>query len=260
MQRAIRTHLVHTLLIMAFAAFVAVRQSRADSANSLPISPAAPLLSPAGGANPCADGALSMPLNLTDAVSRALCANPKTRAAWVEIKLYAAQVRTVKESYLPSLGLSAAETEGETRTILNDEPSLDTDARANYPQGRVSLSWVLYDFGQRGSQLESARQLLAAARANLDLNLQQVFLVAAADYYDTQAAHASLDAATQVEDLAQRSLSVAHARVDRGVAPVSDQLQAQTAHAEAVFLRVKAEADLKSKRGAGAGYGSAARH
>lgn len=217
--------------------------------SSIPTSPAAPLLPRQDGADPCVPGALSAPLTLAEAVSGALCANPKTRSAWVSINLYAAQVRTVQESYLPSLGAMAIEAESETRTKLNDEPALNTDAHDHYPAGKLSLSWVLYDFGQRGNQLESARQLLAAARASLDVNLQQVFLRTAADYYDAQAAQASLDASRQIEGLTQRSVDAAHARTQRGVSPISDELQAQTAHAQAALTRVRARAELESKRG-----------
>lgn len=216
----------------------------------VPISPATPLLSPASRTNPCLVGAPGVPLTLGDAVSRALCANPKTRAAWVNMMLYAAEVRTARESYLPTLGATGKEQESVTHTKVNDEPTLDTSSRAHYPQGRVSLSWLLFDFGQRGDQLESARQLLAAARAGLDLSLQQVFLRAAADYYGAQAAQASLNAALEIESLTGRSLDAARARVERGVAPISDQLQAQTAHEQAVVARVKAQADLESERGA----------
>lgn len=243
--------MARALPIALLAALVATPAASAGGPGGVPISPAAPLLSSATNpVDPCVMGALSAPLTLDDAVGRALCANPKTRGAWVSIKLYAAEVRTVRESYLPSLSATGEEEENETHTRVNNDSALDTDAHSHFPAGRLSLSWVLYDFGQRGNQLESARQLLAAARANLDLNLQQVFLRAAADYYDVQAAQASLDAAKQIEDLTQRSLSAAHARTERGVAPISDQLQAQTAHAQAVLTRVKAQADLESKRGA----------
>jgi outer membrane protein len=240
---------VRALLILLLASLFAVTAAVAGEAREIPATPASPLLAGTNLPDPCAL-AVSMPLTLGDAIGRALCANPKTRSAWVAIKLYAAQVRSVRESYLPTLSATGKETESKTETRINDDPLLNTDAQDDYPAWRVDLSWVLYDFGQRGNQLDSARDLLAAARANLDVALQQVFLRAAADYYDAQAAQASLDAATQIEDLTQKSLEAAHARMERGVAPVSDELQARTAHAQAVLTRVKAQADLDTKLGA----------
>jgi outer membrane protein len=195
-------------------------------------------------------GALTVPLTLTDAVTRTLCRNPKTRGAWATIKLYAAEVRVARESYLPDLVGTAKELDSDTRTVVNHEPLLNTSAHSTYPQASLSLGWILYDFGERGAQLDAARQLLAAAQANLDLNLQQAFLQAAADYYDAQAAQASLESTREIEELTRKSVAGSHVRVDKGVAPISDELQAQTAHAQAVVNRVKAEADFKSKRGA----------
>jgi len=237
-------------LTALLAPFAATHTGWAGDPGEVPASPAAPMLSPPNGADPCLMGALSAPLTLADAVSRALCANPKTRSAWVSIKLYAAEVSTARQSYLPDLDAAASEDRSDIHTRLNDEPFLDTRSRATYPEGSVSLSWVLYDFGERGNQLEASRELLAAAQANLDLNLQQIFLQAAADFYGAQAAQASVDAARQIEDLTQSSLSAAHERMQRGVAPISDELQAQTAHAQAVLIRVKAQAQLRYQRGA----------
>jgi outer membrane protein len=235
-----------SLLLMSWAV-------RASDRTEIPASPAAPLLSDSNNPDPCSEGALSLPVTLVDAVSRTLCRNPKTRGAWASIKLYAAEVKVGQDNYLPQLSAKAAETQSDTDTRIKYDRALDTSANDLYPAASISLSWVLYDFGQRSNQLESARELLAAARANLDLNLQQVFLQAAEDYYDAQAAQASLASNLEIEELTKRSVDAAHVRVQKGVAPISDELQAQTAYALAVVNRVKAAAELKDKIGALAG-------
>ena len=79
--------------------------------------------------------------------------------------------------------------------------------------------------------------------------LQTVFGTVAKDFYAAQAAQGSLMAAREVERIAQGSANIAAARVDRGVAAISDQLQAQTAYAEAVINRTKAERDWASAVG-----------
>lgn len=204
-------------------------------------------------AEPCSFAAVDGTISLADAVNRTLCANPKARGAWERIKVRAAAVRVARESYWPNAGIKAAETESRTRTLVKDDRLLDTSANDLYPAASLSLNWVLFDFGLRANQLESARDLLAAAQANLDLTLQQVFLQAAGDFYDAQAAQASTDAAEEIERLTQRSVAAAHLRVDKGAAPLSDELQAQTAYASAVVTRARAAAELKSKLGALAG-------
>lgn len=238
------------LSLVLLQASVAMGPVLAAGASEVPIAPASPLLSPSTGHDACLFPAASGALTLSDAVSRALCANPKTRNAWSAIKLYVAELRSAKEAYLPELSAAGKELESNTHTKINHDPALDTQAHDHYPEGEVQLSWVLYDFGQRGNELEAARDLVAAARANLDLTLQQVFLQSAADYYGAQAAQASLEAAQHVEELTQRSAGAAHVRMQRGVAPVSDELQAQTAHAQAILLRVKAQQEYQVRRGA----------
>jgi outer membrane protein len=237
-------------LLLGLLAALAPLGAGAGNAAGLPPSPASPLLAPGRRGDPCVFGAPGDPLTLNEAVSRALCANPKTRAAWANIELYVAEVHRARQSYLPDLGASARENESVTHTTITHDPALNTNARAHYPEGRVSLDWVLYDFGQRADRLDSARALLAAAHANLDATLQRVFLRAAADYYDTESAQASVAAAVEIERLSRRSLEVARARVRRGVAPVSDQLQAATAHEQALLARVKAQSEFTAARGA----------
>ncbi len=246
------------LYLVAFLVLLMMMQplqagGRDGESVDVPPSPASPLLGKGNGADPCAFGAFGGAVTLVDAVDRTLCANPKARSAWARIKVYVAAVKIAQQGYLPNLGIKAAETESRTRTLLNDDRALDTTSNDLYPAASLSLSWVLYDFGQRRYQLESARELLAAARANLDLTLQQVFLQAAEDYYNAQAAQASLDSDLEIEALTQRSMAAAHLRVEKGVAPVSDELQAQTAYMSAVVTRVKSATEFTVKRGALAG-------
>jgi outer membrane protein len=238
---------LYVLLVVSWSA------GASDRSGEVPATPAAPLLADANDAEPCSFAAVGTTITLADAVNRTLCANPKARGAWQRIKVYAAGVRVARDSYWPIAGIKAAETESRTRTLVTDEHALDTSANDLYPAASLSLNWVLYDFGLRANQLESARDLLAAARANLDLTLQQVFLQAAGDFYDAQAAQASTAAAEEIERLTQKSVEAAHMRVEKGVAPLSDELQAQTAYASAVVTRVRAAAELRAKLGALAG-------
>lgn len=199
---------------------------------------------------PCEFAAMAAPLTLLEAVRRAMCFNPKTRVAWGQIEVSAADVRKARESYLPDLNGTAKEVDSATRTQVDFDAVLDSNSTAHYPQGTISFSWLLLDFGQRRGRLDSARDLLAAARANFNLDLQEVLLQVASDYFDVQAAQASLDSATDVVDLTGSSVAAAGERVGKGVAPLSDELQARTAHAQAVINRVNASSDLETKRGA----------
>jgi outer membrane protein len=113
----------------------------------------------------------------------------------------------------------------------------------------VSLNWTLYDFGARAAAARNASALLAAAQSTQNATLQNLFVAVAKDYYAAQAAAGALAAAEDVERMSGDSAKVASARVDKGIAPISDALQAQTAYTQAVLSRNKAQGAWQSAAG-----------
>ncbi|WP_322030078.1 TolC family protein, partial [Paraburkholderia sp. J76] len=113
----------------------------------------------------------------------------------------------------------------------------------------VSLNWMLYDFGGREAGLANANALLEAARATQDATLQDFFASAAKDYYAAQAALGELQAAQDVEAMTREGMVAAQARADKGVAPITDALQAQTQHEQAVFSLTKAQGEAQKALG-----------
>jgi outer membrane protein len=215
--------------------------------SAVPATPTVNLLG--SGENVCAFGDLPTPLKLQDAVERALCSHPKTRQAWANVKIQAAAVGVGRSAFLPTMSGNWQGTRDIAHNHVTGYPQYDSNYGTNLQNASVSLSWVLYDFGGRSAALRNASELLAAAQANQLATLQTVFGTVAKDFYAAQAAQGTLAAAREVEHTAQGSANAATARVDRGVAAISDQLQAQTAYAEAVVSRTKAENDWASAVG-----------
>ncbi|VWC56967.1 Fis family transcriptional regulator [Burkholderia lata] len=213
----------------------------------VPASPAVDMLG--AGEGVCTFGALASPLRLQEAVERALCNHPKTRQAWANVKIQAAAVGVGRAAFLPTLNGNWQGTQDVAHNHVTGYPQYDSNYQTRLQNASVSLSWVLYDFGGRSASLRNATELLAAAQANQLATLQTVFAAVAKDFYAAQASQGSLSAAREVERTAQASAEVATARVERGVAAISDQLQAQTAYAEAVLNRTKAESDWASAVG-----------
>ncbi|KVD94622.1 Fis family transcriptional regulator [Burkholderia stagnalis] len=203
----------------------------------------------AAGGSICTFGDLPAPLRLQDAVERALCNHPKTRQAWANVKIQSAAVGIGRAAFLPTVNGNWQGTRDIAANHVTGYPQYDSNYITNSQSASVSLSWVLYDFGGRSAALRNASELLAAAQANQLATLQTVFGVIAKDYYSAQAAQGALAEAREVERTARDSANVAMARVDRGVAAISDQLQAQTALAEAVVNRTRAESDWASAVG-----------
>lgn len=197
----------------------------------------------------CSFGSVGEPLTLMETVERALCNNTQTRQAWVRIKAQAAAVGISKAAYLPTVTGSLQGAQDESSTNVTDHPELSSNNRSNVPTASVSLSWVLYDFGGRDAGLRSASELLAAAQANHNATLQSVFATVTKDYYAAQGAQGAVDAAVEIERSARESFEAASGRVNKGVAPISDALQAQTAFAQATFNRAKAQGDWQAALG-----------
>ena len=198
----------------------------------------------------CVFGPLANPLPLQDAVERALCNNPKTREAWAQVKIQAAGVGVGRAAYLPTVSANWQGVRDDTVTNVTGFPQYSSDYRNSVLRTEsVSLSWVLYDFGGRKAALANANALLAAAQASQQAALETAFANVAKDYYAAQAAQGAFMAATEIGQTANDSFKAATVRVDKGIAPISDELQAQTSWAEAVVNQTKAQGDWQTALG-----------
>ncbi|MEQ1549499.1 MAG: TolC family protein, partial [Chakrabartia sp.] len=189
------------------------------------------------------------PLTLLDAVERTLCNNPQTRLAWVNVKAQAASVGIGVSAYLPAINARGSVNKASKSSNFKGHPEYDTDVGTVEMEGGLNLNWVLYDFGLRSANLESARQLLNAANASQDDTLQTAFLNTAQAFYDAQAAQALLSANLEAEHAAEKSLNAAEAKYAAGAGTQADMLQAKTSYAQAVSKRVQSEGDVQSTMG-----------
>jgi TolC family type I secretion outer membrane protein len=197
-----------------------------------------PQLSARVGDAPCANELPATPLTALDAVDLALCQHPQTREVWAAARAQAALVGVADAAWLPGVS-------GKASVARNNLNTGDTNQRS----ASLTLSWLLFDFGQRSANGENARQLLAAAAASQDATVQALFLSALQSYYTAQATRAAVLAAGEAERAAKESYAVAQGRYDVGVATPADRLQAQTALSQATLNRIKAEGDARNALG-----------
>ncbi|MFN4326538.1 MAG: TolC family protein [Azonexus sp.] len=188
---------------------------------------------------PCATALPDTPLTAVDAVDLMLCNHPQTREVWAAARAQAAQLGVARAGWLPTLSGSAGTTRFDYQNTVYTRDS-----------AAITLSWLLYDFGQRAASVESARQLLGAAAATQDATVQTLFLNALQSYYAAQATRAAVASALQAERSAQESFQAAAARYQVGVATPADRLQAQTALSQATLNRIKAEGEARNALGA----------
>lgn len=193
----------------------------------------------------CLFAPLREQLSLEETIERILCHDPQTRLAWAEAKAQAAKVGIGKSAFLPRLDGSISHYRGNNKTRYDDHPNLSRDEDSLNSTNRLSLNWVLFDFGRRGAALRNAQELLQAANANKNATLQKTFVLAAQIYYEALAAQQSLNISTSVADLAAENLKAADAKYKSGVAALSDRLQAQTAFSQARLRQLRDAGHLR---------------
>jgi outer membrane protein len=190
------------------------------------------------GTAPCRTDLPSGPLSAVDAVDLAICNNPKTHEQWAAARFQAAQLGLASSAWLPEIAARASATR-----LRNDLGTYTQNAAA------LTLSYLLYDFGARDADIESARQLLSGAVLTQDATIQRLFLSTLQAYFAAQATVAAVESNRLAEKSAQESFSAAETRYQVGVGTPADRLQAQTALSQARLNRIKAEGDSRNALG-----------
>ena len=200
----------------------------------------------------CPRGIPTGTINLAEAVTRALCNDPRTRQTWAEAKAQAAQVGIEQAAYLPTANTSL--NAGLDHVWQNDKAANDLGAvgstSGNTNNASLDFTWMLFDFGQRAAAVDDAQQTLLAATAVHDATVQTVFLEAASAYYNLISAQNALSIAKEVEQFNQRTLADAEARAKQdGGMDESEKLQAQASTEQASLDRNSSEGDLLDTQG-----------
>lgn len=185
------------------------------------------------------------PLSLPELTEFALRNNPRTRQAWLAARAAAAGVGIEQADRLPQISTSFITTR--TRPI-------STSTGAAFPiQTRygpsISLSYVLYDFGVRESQIESAEYRLLAANLTHNRVLQDVISQLEPAYYHLIGNEALVRANEQSLKNSETVLEAAQKRRESGLATVADVFRAETLVAQAQLNLVRSRGEFEKSRG-----------
>ncbi|MFL9907205.1 TolC family protein [Paraburkholderia sp. RL17-337-BIB-A] len=196
------------------------------------------------GRAPCESDLPSAALRLDDVAARALCRNPLTRRAWGNALAQAARLGEAKAAQWPTLS-------GVVNGSLNRANTASTNEWASHESyngaaraAELAFEWVVFDFGARSAEVRKARELLIAADQSFNGAVLDVLYTSAHDYFAAMTARAQAEAAHEAEVNAAQSLAAAHGRMLSGVASIADELQARTAHNQAMLNVVKATSAL----------------
>lgn len=178
------------------------------------------------------------PLTLGELTDYALRNNPTTWLAWAQAKQAAANVGLAKGAYLPQVAGGAAASY--SADVFVGEHNSQTNFGPN-----VSLSYVLWDFGNRANTLKSARYLSIAANLNQNTQIQQLMLQVEQAYYSVLGQQALMGANEKTVAQAQTSLDAAQALRKYGVATIGDVYQAQSSLAQAKLDLTRVQGDYQ---------------
>jgi outer membrane protein TolC len=183
--------------------------------------PPAPLFSPTIPAELQSPGRA---WTLADIVDVGLANNPQTRAAWNMARAASAAASLSLGAYLPKIEATLPGTKQKMAfaggRFIVDQMTLTPTA---------SLNLLLFDFGGREADVQSARRALEAANWTQDAVYQNVILEIESVYYQYLSSKALLEAQETNRKGAQANLDAANDRHRAGVATIADVLQAKTA-------------------------------
>jgi outer membrane protein len=190
------------------------------------------------------------PYTLAELIDVAEHHNPSTRIIWERAKQKARELGLAQSAYYPELdGLA----------VFGDERLINPFPKPLAPRGyvmveipvvkpEVTLQYLIFDFGKREGNVDSARQEKFAAGADvIQVNQALAFRVASA-YYQLMTAQERLQAAQDTLRTAQTTQDAAENRLDNGLATLPDVLNARAETAQAVFDEESADGDEKIAR------------
>lgn len=200
---------------------------------------------PAVGAS-AATGELArnQPLSLPELTEFALRNNPRTRQSWLAARAAAAGVGIEKADLLPTIsGLYAV---NRNRQVSNAGAIVPWQTRFG---PSISLSYVLYDFGVRGYQVETSEYRLLAANLAHNRTLQDVIFQVEQAYYRLIGNDALVATNSQSLKNAETALEAVQKRRESGLATVADVYRAETLVAQARLNLTRSTGELEKSRG-----------
>jgi len=210
-------------------------------------------------------------LTLEDAIALALERNPQVRQARADVETAGARVDHVRADYYPRISLGAgadrltlnsaspraARSEldfspilpGDDNVVTVDEPPRDMWGFTRFSSD-VRAEFVLWDFGQRSKELESARHDRSAARARHSGAEADTVLAVAEAYFDLLQADAMLDVRQDFVERRREAAELAERLMGAGRATRGDlaRADADLARAEADLIEARNDAERQRLR------------
>ena len=200
---------------------------------------------PPPAAAQAAPGELDRPLTLAELTDLALRLNARTRQAWLQARAEAAAVGIERAGDWPQLSALLSHRIFRTVSGSSGQPS---PVQTNYGP-TVSLSYVLYDFGQGDAAVEAANYRLLAANLAQNRVMQEVVTQVELSYYRVLAFDYLVRASRESLKNFETALDAAQRRRTSGLATAGDEYRAQTQVGQALLVLTRNEGELSKARG-----------
>ena len=198
-----------------------------------------------GASSPAAPLSNAQPLSLPELTEFALRSNPRTRQSWLAARAAAAGVGIEKADQLPTIT-------GLYNVSRTEQVSATTGAVVPW-QTRfgpsISFSYVLYDFGVRGYQIETTEYRLLAANLSHNRALQDVVFQVEQAYYRLIGNEALVKANELSLANSKTALEAAQKRRESGLATAADVYRTETLVAQAELNLTRSRGELEKSRG-----------
>lgn len=194
--------------------------------------------------SPPVSGGLASNVTLPEVTEFALRNNPRTRQTWLAARAAAAGVGMEQADRLPTITGNFAV--NRTQQVSNQGAIVPWQTRYG---PSVSLSYVLFDFGVTGLQIEAAEYRLLAANLAHNRALQDVVFQVEQAYYRLIGNDALVRVNEESLKNAETALEAAQKRRESGLATVADVYRSETLVAQARLNLTRSRGELEKSRG-----------
>ncbi len=164
-------------------------------------------------------------LSVAELIDIALQNNPLTKQTWGQARAAAAQYGQSLSAFFPTIAFNGSYARAKG-TFIQEGPPTDFFTTQAGPD--LTLTYTLFDFGQRTSAATAAREALFFADLNHNQEIQTVIQTVMDDTYNYLYQLALLHSDGANLENAQISLDAANVRFSLGLAALGDVAQART--------------------------------
>ena len=204
-----------------------------------------PMTVPVPGAMQSVPEEVKGPLSLAQLTDLALRLNVKTRQAWLQARAEAATLGVERADEWPQLSGLFSNRIGRA---ISGTAGTPVSVFTTYGP-TVSLSYILFDFGQRAADIEAANYRLLAANLSQNRVLQEVVFQVEQAYYRVLAFDYLVRASRESLNNFETALDATQRRRSSGLATAGDEYRADTQVGQARLVLTRNEGELSKARG-----------